>query len=261
MSDNSEMTAPAIGTRVLRPRQQVEDQIKAAILSGTLRGGDRLPSEAALAQQFGVGRTTVREALRSLVAQGLIETSPGARGGSFVRTIDHSALGSALVDSVGRLLALGSIRFDEVAITRQYLEIPSVRLAAEHRTEQDLAELTGVLELQKSISVDDPRVPKLDEQFHGTIARASGNRVLASFVGALHLTTEPVHYLDLSPEVGRTTVRQHQRIVAAIADRDPVEAEAAMVEHLTYLREHLAEHARGRTPEGGTGSGSSNGRR
>jgi GntR family transcriptional regulator, transcriptional repressor for pyruvate dehydrogenase complex len=229
----------AIGTKVLRPRQQVEEQIKAAILSGTLRSGERLPAEAELARQFEVSRTTVREALRSLSTQNLITKVPGAGGGSFVRSIDHQSLRTVLVDSVHNLLALGSIEFEEVALVRQHLEVPAVRLAAVHRSDEDLETLREIVGLQRSISVDDPRVPALDEQFHGAVARASGNRVLASFVSALHIETEPVHYLDLSPEVGRTTVRQHQRIVRAIADRDPDAGEAAIVEHLTYLREHM----------------------
>jgi GntR family transcriptional repressor for pyruvate dehydrogenase complex len=232
-------TTRTIGKKVLRPRQQVEDQIKAAILSGALRGGDRLPGEVELARQFEVSRTTVREALRSLATQDLIATTPGAGGGSFVRSIDSSSLRNVVVDSVHNLLALGSIEFEEVAIVRQHLEVPAVRLAAVHRTADDVRELQGIVDLQKSISVDDPRVPALDEQFHGAVARASGNRVLASFVSALHLETEPVHYLDLSPEVGRTTVRQHQRIVRAIDDQDADAGQDAMIEHLTYLREHL----------------------
>ena len=239
-----ETTARVIGKKVLRPRQQVEDQIKAAILSGALSPGDRLPGEIELARQFEVSRTTVREALRSLSTQDLITKTPGAGGGSFVRSIDHSSLRRALGDSVHALLALGGIEFEELAIVRQHLEVPAVRLAAVNRTDDDLQELRDVVELQRSISVDDPRVPALDEQFHGAIARASGNRVLASFVSALHLETEPVHYLDLSPEVGRTTVRQHQRIVRAIADQDPDAGEQAIVEHLTYLRENLLAYQR-----------------
>ena len=243
MTDAERSDRPkTIGTRVLRPRQQVEEQIKAAILSGTLRTGDRLPSEVELTRQFGVSRATVREALRALVAKGLLETVPGAGGGSFVRGFDHTTLRNALVDSVHGLLALGSLGFEEVAILRQYLEVPSVRLAAANRSEQDLTELEQIVELQKTISVDDPRVPALDEQFHGTIARASGNRALATFVSALHLTTEPVHYLDLSPEVGRETVRQHQRILRAIADMDPDAGESSMTDHLSYLRGHIAEY-------------------
>lgn len=232
-------TSMVIGKRVLRPRQQVEDQIKGAILSGAVRPGDRLPGELELARQFEVSRTTVREALRSLSTQNLIATTPGAGGGSFVCAIDHSSLRRALGDSLHNLLAMGTIDFEEVALVRQHLEVPAVRLATINRTAENLEELRDIVALQKSISVEDPRVPQLDVQFHGAIARASGNGVLASFVSALHLETEPVHYLDLSPEVGRTTVRQHQQIVRAIAEQEPEAGEKAMVEHLTYLRKHI----------------------
>lgn len=213
-----------------------------AILSGELKSGDMLPPEAELARQFNVSRTTLREALRSLTTQGLIYKIPGSRGGNFVQSVDHHSLGSVVIDSVHNLLKLGSIEFAEVAEVRQYLEVPSVRLAAINRTEEDLKRLRDIVGRQKSASVDSPEVPELDAQFHSLIAQASGNRVLASFVAALHHETEPVHYLDLSPEVGRTTVRQHSAIVEAIAAKDPDAAEAAIVEHLTYLRRHLATH-------------------
>lgn len=213
-----------------------------AILSGELKTGDLLPPEAELARQFSVSRTTVREALRSLTTQRLIYKVPGSRGGNFVQHIDHSSLGTAVIDSVHNLLTIGSIDFTEVAEVRQYLETPSVRLAAANRSNDDLERLRDIVRRQKTASVDDPEVPKLDEQFHTLIAQASGNRVLASFVAALHHETEPVHYLDLSPEVGRATVRQHRAIVDAIDDQDPEAAEDAIVNHLTYLRKHLAAH-------------------
>ncbi|GAB3563276.1 FadR/GntR family transcriptional regulator [Amycolatopsis endophytica] len=233
-----------IGQKVLRPREQVEERLRVAILSGELKTGDLLPPEAELARQFNVSRTTVREALRSLTTQGMIYKQPGSRGGNFVQLLDHHSLGTAVIDSVHNLLTLGSIDFAEVAEMRQHLEIPAVRLAAANRGDEDVERLHDIVRRQKAASVDDPEVPKLDEQFHTLIAQASGNRVLASFVSALHHETEPVHYLDLSPEVGRATVRQHKVIVAAIEARDADAAEAAIVKHLTYLRRHLAQHAR-----------------
>jgi DNA-binding FadR family transcriptional regulator len=232
--------ARIIGQKVLRPREQVEDRIRIAILSAEFKTGDPLPPEAELARQFGVSRTTVREALRSLTSERLIYKVPGATGGNFVQLIDHNSLGSAMIDSLHNLLTLGTIEFTEVAEVRQYLEVPAVRLAAVGRTDEDLERLRDIVRRQKTASVDDPEVPKLDEQFHSLIARASGNRVLASLVSALHHETEPVHYLDLSPDVGRETVRQHKAIVDAIARRDADAGQDAIIEHLTYLREHLA---------------------
>lgn len=234
--------AKVIGQKVLRPREQVEERLRVAILSGELKSGDLLPREVELARQFDVSRTTVREALRSLTTQRLIYKVPGSRGGNFVQLVDHNALGSAVIDSVHNLLTLGSIDFTEVAEVRQYLEIPAVRLAAANRSADDLERLHDIVRRQKAASVDDPEVPKLDEQFHSHIAQASGNRVLASLVSALHHETEPVHYLDLSPDVGRATVRQHKAIVDAIAAQDADGAENAIVKHLTYLRRHLAAH-------------------
>lgn len=228
-----------IGEKVLRPREQVEEKIRGAILSGELRSGERLPPEAELARQFDVSRTTVREALRSLAGQNLIEKTPGVGGGSFVRSVDHQSLGNLLQESLHNLLQLGSLRVAEVAMLRQYLEVPAARLAAVHRSEEDLALLQEIVERQKKISVDDPDVPDLDARFHAAIAKASGNRLLAAFVHALHRETEPMHYLDLSPDVGRATVRQHQKIVKAIAAADPDEAEQAVHAHLMYLREHV----------------------
>lgn len=227
-----------IGRKVLRPREQVQEMVRSAILAGELHSGERLPSEAELARQFDVSRNTVREALHALATQNLIYKVPGAGGGSFVRSVDHESLGKTVSDAMQSLLALGRIEFDEVAMVRQYLEVPSVRQAALNRTAEDLEHLDDIVGRQVRASVDDPVVIQLDAQFHVGIATASGNRVLSSLVAALHRQTEPVRYLDLSPEVGHVTVRQHQAILQAIRAQDADAGERAIVDHLSYLREH-----------------------
>lgn len=231
--------AAMIGHHVLRPRQQVEEALRNAVLSGQLRTGERLPPEAELARQFRVSRPTIREALSALGSQGLIRKIPGAGGGSFVRTIDHHALGELVQESVHNLIQLGSVDFEEVAMVRQHLEVPSAVLAALNRTDSDIAELKQILEEQRVRSVDDPAVPELDAQFHVAIARISGNRVLAALVYAVHRESEPVRYLELSPKLGRKTFQQHQAIVSAIEDADAAAAEQAITAHLTHLRDHM----------------------
>lgn len=240
-ADANGATIRSIGREVVRPRQQVEDRIRQAILEGELKTGERLPSESELARQFAVSRTTVREALRALSTQNLIEKVPGAGGGSFVRAVDHQSLGDVLSESMHNLLSLGSIEPVEVNSVREYLEVPAVRLASLHREPSDLEELRQIVEQQKSISVNNPSVPRLDVDFHSAVARASRNRVLASFVHALHEQVMPVRFLDLSEEVGIRSVQQHLRIVRAIESQDADEAEAAMTEHLTYLRNHMID--------------------
>ncbi|TQC43952.1 FadR family transcriptional regulator [Rhodococcus sp. WS4] len=233
---------PILGRKVLRPREQVEDALRQAVLDGQLRTGDRLPPETELARQFSVSRSTIREALSALETQGLIRKTPGAGGGSFVQAVDHTSLGQILQESMHNLLRLGSVSFHEVAMARQHLEIPAAVLAAEHRTTADLEELHAILAEQKRRTVDDPLIAALDAQFHIAIARMSGNRILASLVYALHRESEPVGYLDLSPDLGRDTFTQHQRIVKAIIDQNPKAAEQAITEHLGYLRDHMRKH-------------------
>lgn len=226
--------------RVLRPREQVEMQLKRAILDGTLKQGDRLPSENHLADQFAVSRATIREALRSLAEAGLISKTPGAGGGSFVEFIDHSTISAHLSDHLASTLEIGSITSQEVASFRNLLEVPCAELAAVNRSDEHVARLHEVIELEKSTTVDDPAVPELNAQFHRTLADASGNRLLAAFVSALHGVTHPLAFVSTSPELGRVAVRHHIAITAAVAASDPEAAAEAMEEHLDYLRTHGA---------------------
>lgn len=220
---------------VRRPREQVETQLREAIFQRVFEPGAKLPSETELAARFSVSRATVREALRSLASAGLISKVPGAAGGSFVNSFDHESFGASLQQSMDNILRLGSISYEEVAQVREMLEVPSAELAARHRGEECLERLDALLAREKEVTVDDPEVPDLDIDFHSTIAAASGNRVLESFVTALHRVTRPVLFVAIGDEAGRTTVRQHRAIVRAIRSGDAGEAGAAMRRHLRYL--------------------------
>src|SRR3954468_11719481 len=107
-TDAGAATGSAAGARAalavsrLQPAyQQVADQLRALIISGELVAGDRLPPEGELGASFGVSRSTVREALRSLASQGLIETTRGTTGGTFVTRIKPAAVTSYLETSIG----------------------------------------------------------------------------------------------------------------------------------------------------------------
>lgn len=221
--------------RVLRPREQVEEQIKRAILTGQLAVGSKLPSEAALAAEFSVSRTTVREALRSLVANGLLTKVPGSGGGSFVRSVDHWSLGRTVLEGMSNLLQLGTLDASEVNDVRYMLEVPAARLAAENRTDADLRVLERIVEHLAATSLDDPKVSAMDAQFHTTIAMVSRNRVLASLIFALHKASAPVRTREVTTEVRHENGRQHRRILDSIANRDSNVAATTMADHLACL--------------------------
>jgi DNA-binding FadR family transcriptional regulator len=228
--------AKVLGQPIAGPRRQVEKAIRGAILSGELQVGERLPAEAELARQFEVSRTTIREALQSLWAEGLIRKIPGAGGGSFVESVDHRSLERAMQQSLHRLLQLGTLRPDEVNLVRELLELPAVRLAALNRSDADLAQLRANLAARRTIVPADPRAAELDNEFHRLAAEASGNRVLAALIAALHAESSPDAQATDGERGDQATLRHHQQIVDAIAARDADEAEAAVIAHLSFIR-------------------------
>lgn len=228
-------------TSVKRPRLQVEEQLREAIAAGQLRQGEKLPSEAALAELFGVSRATIREALRSISASGLISTQAGATGGSFVRQVGPDELAEMIASSMRATLALGTIDHDQISAVREMLEIPAARLAAVNRNADDLAAIREVLDSERVVTFEDPSVPPLDARFHYLIARAAHNDVLAALLGALHELTQPVRLVRHSSDSARAAVRQHRDILEAVEAGDPDAAETATRAHL----DHIAKVAAG----------------
>jgi GntR family transcriptional regulator, transcriptional repressor for pyruvate dehydrogenase complex len=215
-----------------RPRAQVEQQLKEAILSGLFAHGDKLPSETELAEKFGVSRPTIREALGGLVSTRLILK---ASRGSFVNQMTPESLSQILQESLDTILRLGALNIRELTDLRCVLEIPAARLAAQHRDEEHVAQLREIVEQQRVSRIDDPRITLYDRAFHSIVGQASGNRLLAALIASVHDATHPAKYLDITPEVGRRTVKQHMAIVEVIEARNAVGAAEAMEAHLNYV--------------------------
>lgn len=228
-------------TPVQRPRQQVEEQIRRAILSGSIKEGQRIPSENALAESFNVSRATVREALRSLSEGGFLVKGPGTTSGLYAQKVDHNALSRVLSERLANVLDVGSVTPDEVSVFRDLLEVPSARLAAMNRTAENVANLRDIIDAERAVTFDDPSVPTLNARFHTEVGIASGNRVLSAFVAALHRTTQPLAFVNTDEDLGREAVAHHIRIFRAIDAQDVAEAGAAMHGHLDYLAAHAAE--------------------
>ena len=220
---------------VTRPRDQVEQQIREAILGGQFAQGDKLPPETELAQQFGVSRPTVREALGALVSAGLIRKIPGVAGGSFVNTVTPDSLSQMLSESMDTILRLGALDVAELTSVRRVLEVPAAEWAATNRNDSHLDTLRSIVDKQRQTTIDDPEIPSYDLAFHTTIGHASGNRLLAAFVAAVHDATHPAQYLKVTKEVAHRTVKQHMSILTAIEDKKPDAARDAMASHLEYV--------------------------
>jgi DNA-binding FadR family transcriptional regulator len=122
-----------------------------------------------------------------------------------------------------------------VISAREILELPATRLAAENRTEEDVQRLYALVDEQEILEVDDPLVPELDAAFHAEVARASGNRVLAALLYALHMGSRPGGFIKLTRENRKTTIAHHLDIVKAIEAKDADTAVALITTHLDYI--------------------------
>ncbi|KQX85137.1 FadR/GntR family transcriptional regulator [Variovorax sp. Root473] len=229
-----------------RPRQRarglahglVED-LGEKIRSQSLRPGDKLPTESAIMQAYGVSRTVVREALSKLQAGGLVETLHGV--GTFVLQPRPGGMGGVFRLDPGEIAT--SVDVLAVLELRISLETESAGLAASRRTDEQLVAMRQALDaFEQNVTVGGDTVGP-DFAFHLEIAQSTGNPYFADIMRHLGTTIIPrtrisaIRVQDGS-YLSRVN-REHEEIYAAIARRDPESARAAMRIHLTNSRERL----------------------
>jgi GntR family transcriptional repressor for pyruvate dehydrogenase complex len=207
--------------------QQVED----SILQGQLKPGDQLPAERDLAQRFGVSRTAVREAVKTLREKGLVEAYSGR--GTFVTNGTSQAIRQSLDLMIRINQQDGSANLVEL---RLVLEPEIAGLAASRIDEQLLATMReSVAVMDRSLRDPDAFV-EADLDFHLALAEAVGNplilSLLDSIVGLLREQRSRIFNIDGGPERGQF---HHKRILAAIEQHDPVSAREAMRAHLQHV--------------------------
>ncbi|KVM81762.1 FadR/GntR family transcriptional regulator [Burkholderia stagnalis] len=232
-------TLPAAPRRRARSlAQDVVDALTAQIENGTLRPGDKLPTETEVMATQGVSRTVVREAISRMQASGLVETRHGI--GSFVlEPSRRHALGidPATITTLRDVLAVLELRIS--------LESECASLAAQRANDADLAALRRALDAIASGS-GGRDTAQLDYQFHLQIAQSTGNRYFVDIMTQLGASIIPRTRVnsarfagdDLERYVARLN-HEHEDIYEAIARHDPEAARAAMRTHLTNSRERL----------------------
>jgi GntR family transcriptional repressor for pyruvate dehydrogenase complex len=213
--------------------EQVAAHLESWILSGTLKPGDRLPTERELQAQFGVGRPAVREALITLQRSGLIEIANGAP--ARVATPTASAILGNAVPAVLQMLSTsgGQKHFQEV---RRLFEMGLARQATQSASDAQIADLKGALEANRLALGDRARFISTDVEFHLGIAKMLHNPIVIALHDALSAWLEQQRAVSLTSDgQEETAYRAHVRIYDAIAARDADAAETAMREHLEQL--------------------------
>lgn len=202
--------------------------LRALIADGTLRPGDRLPSEGELSERLGVSRGSMREAIRMLAALGVLETRHGS--GSYVGELHAADLLQSLSLTVG-LLPLDSIL--ELYEMRRALEAHAASLAAARIDDEVIAELDALLtELEGT--VESSEQSELDHRFHMRISEVAGNEALASMLAVFRSRSRAysIFSTDHAAEIKLHSDAGHRAILRGLESRDPVAASAAAAGHV-----------------------------
>lgn len=205
------------------------DDLRERILRGDFPEGTALPPERELVAQTRMSRTTVREALRILEVQGLVQIRTGRSGGAFVQKPGEESIAS----TVSLLIRGRQVRLAALLETREAVEPACAQLAAKYRTDADLEALdraNGAIALEGPLG----EFLQANVDWHVAVAVASHNELLTGFMGALsraiYAATDNQGFINA--EVRKTTLHAHRSITEAIRKRDATAAGRRMTRHV-----------------------------
>jgi GntR family transcriptional regulator, transcriptional repressor for pyruvate dehydrogenase complex len=215
--------------------QVLADALRARILTGELKPGEKLPIEPELSTQYGVSRSTVREALRVLASQNLVMTTRGVSGGSFVAYPNPEQIAGYLEAGLRLLNQADNLTIGQIAEARDMLEVPAAALAAQRRSDAQLQALRATLYDQDQASL--PEAIAASKSFHGALVKATGSPLV-------EMLSRPVfevvydHVQDWPAPEGfwGRVAGDHEAIFDAVEAQDPVAARSAISEHLRKMR-------------------------
>ncbi|WP_209700818.1 FadR/GntR family transcriptional regulator [Clostridium algifaecis] len=228
------MFSPIKSTKVY---EQVIEQIKNMIVDGTLKRGDRLPSERELVENLEVSRTSVREAIRALQIMGLIECKQGE--GNFIK----ENFENTLLEPISIMFMLQQSDPEQILDVRKIIETETAALAAERITEEQLDELKKLTESFQVCRNENENV-KFDKQFHYKIAKASANLLIVNILNAMSSLMDS--FLEdarkkilIDKENVMVLANQHKLIYESIRDGNGAKASEEMRKHLEFTNEYI----------------------
>ena len=222
--------------------EQVEDQIYHYILDTPVEPGAKLPNEFELGERFGVGRSTIREAVKLLSSKGIVEVRRGS--GTYVVTTTKG-----LSDPLGlrSIQDKNALALDLVNV-RLLLEPGIAEMAAQNATEEDIERLQRLCRRVEDKIHSGERYIEDDIAFHTCIAESSRNMVVEQLIPIID--TAVMMFVNVTHnKLIDETIMTHRMIVNAIAGHDPIGARSAMVMHLNFNRSYIKKLYDGQDPE------------
>ncbi len=214
--------------------EDIANQIREAILSKKLKAQDRLPSERELAEQFKVGRLTIREALRTLESKGFVKVKKGSGGGAFVGEGDPGMVASLIIDN----LQLEGLTGDQITESRITLECAGIRMAIKNAGMDDLDRVAESIEATREILKPERAGEILAKmvEFHILVAKASHNLPYVLFVRSLMEWGLRMrkNWIPTAEEQAYS-YQSHLDIFRSISSKDEKKAMALMEEHIICM--------------------------
>jgi GntR family transcriptional repressor for pyruvate dehydrogenase complex len=214
--------------------EEVVSQIHDLIRQSKIKPGDQLPSERELAETFRVSRTSVREALRALEAQGLIVSRTGA--GNFVAELPVEAL----IAPLATLLIEEKDALADIFEMRKLIEPHIASMAAERATKRNIERMKRILDKQREVVSRGETGVEADAEFHFAIGRATQNQALEKLVsGLMDMLSHSREESLQTPGRRMASIESHRKILAAIEEHDKTKAREAMLHHIERVEENV----------------------
>jgi GntR family transcriptional repressor for pyruvate dehydrogenase complex len=208
------------------------DQVRSALFAGMLTPGERLGTEVSLAEQFGVSRMAIRDALRSLEAVGIIEIRVGLRGGVYVAGGDVARL----PDLLAIQFKLLGVQAEEMIDAQIAIEVVASGLAAEKATAEEIAGLWSRIEQMEKKIAEPADFTSVALEFHMAVVDASHNRVLSGQFRALRHLLLPLYARGTTTSVAERAIAANRALVACIEARDPSAARSVLGNRLQLIK-------------------------
>lgn len=220
--------------------QQLAQELLARIAASDKEPGQTFATEAELLQQFDVSRPTLREGIRILESQGVLEQRPGPGGGLVIRRPSIEML----AHSFSIFLRFNHVPFITVLKAREVIEPALAAEAARRGTEEDFEQMEASIGRMKGMSDEDQAAFIAENrEFHSIVARASGNEVLETFWGTISLLAHGEHHgVRYTFGNRQHVIAAHQQILDACRQRDVRAAVQAMAEHVGELEHLVRDH-------------------
>lgn len=217
---------------------KVADWLRDLIVSGELEPGDRLPGELQLCELFQVSRSTIREAVRALASDHLVEVVRGAHGGIFVTTPRFDDVASSLGTLLKVMIGSNECSIEELVQVRVLLEVEAARIAADKRLEEPLSAMRGSLpERGGEADRSEEEAFKSNFDFHVALLEGTGNRAIVALAQPLYSALHTRIRRELAePEAWLPIIEEHRSLLALIEAGDGSGAAAMMRSHLSTVQ-------------------------